>query len=172
MKSIQIELKADEISDLEHLYHQTKDIRTRTRVQIILLNGEQGMVSSAIASIVRMNDVSVQRILHRYQSKGLQGLEDEPRSGRPQKMTEAYLEKLLATVRRRPRALGLDYSIWTLDYLRDYMAKHTGMVLSRETIRRHLKEKGITFSRPQHKISSPDPDYEVKKKRSKKQETN
>ncbi|MCB0545855.1 MAG: hypothetical protein KDC70_20170, partial [Saprospiraceae bacterium] len=65
MKSIQIELKADEISDLEHLYHQTKDIRTRTRVQIILLNGEQGMVSSAIASIVRMNDVSVQRILHR-----------------------------------------------------------------------------------------------------------
>lgn len=170
MKPIKIELQDEDIKALEQLYRQTKDVRMRTRAQIILLNGEQDLVSSAIASIVRMNEVSVQRILHRYQSKGIEGLKDEPRTGRPPKMTAAYLEKLIATVRRRPRALGLDFSIWTLDYLRDYMAEQTGVLLSRETIRRHLKKQGITFSRPQHKISSPDPDYEVKKKRSKKPE--
>ncbi|WP_222845947.1 helix-turn-helix domain-containing protein [Flavilitoribacter nigricans] len=170
MKPIKVELKEDDLKALEQLYHQTKDVRMRTRAQIILLNGEQCLVAGAIASIVRMNEVSVQRILHRYQTQDIEGLKDEPRSGRPPKMTAAYLEKLIATVRRRPRALELDYSVWTLDYLRDYMAEQTGILLSRETIRRHLKKADITFSRPQHKISSPDPDYEVKKKRSKKPE--
>lgn len=168
MKPIKIELQDKDIKALEQLYRQTKDVRMRTRAQIILLNGEQDFVAGAIAPIVRMNEVSVQRILHRYHSKGIKGLHDEPRSGRPPKITAAYLEKLIATVRRRPRALGLDFSIWTLDYLRDYVAEQTGVLLSRETIRRHLKKQGITFSRPQHKINSPDPDYEVKKKRSKK----
>ncbi|MBK8880184.1 MAG: helix-turn-helix domain containing protein [Haliscomenobacter sp.] len=168
MKPIKLKLKEEELKALEQLYHQTKDVRLRTRAQIILLNGEQGMVTPSICCIVRMNEVSVQRILHRYQAQGIEGLKDEPRGGRPRKMTAEYLEKLIATVRRRPRALGLNYSIWTLDYVRDYMVKQTGILLSRETIRRHLYKQGITFSRPQHKISSPDPDYEVKKKRSKK----
>ncbi len=60
-----------------------------------------------------MNKVSVQRILHRYQTKGIEGLKEEPRSGRPAKMASAYFEKLITTVRRRPRALGLEFSIWT-----------------------------------------------------------
>ncbi len=167
MKPILLQLSEEELSSLAKVYRQTKEARIRTRAQIILLNAEQGLVSSAIARIVRMEEVSVQRILHRYEAKGIEGLKDEPRPGRPRKMTEDYLGKLLGTVRRRPRSLGLDFSIWTLDYLRDYMAKQTGIVLARETIRRHLKANGITFSRPQHTISSPDPDYEVKKKRSK-----
>ncbi len=170
MKPIKLELSVEAMKALEELYKSTKDIRLRTRSQIILLNGEQSMTASKIAVIVRMHEVSVQRILRRYQSLGIEGLEDEARSGRPQKMTPEYLDKLVNTVRRRPRALGLDFSIWTLDYLRDYMIEQTGVALARETIRRHLKKQGITFSRPQHKISSPDPDYEVKKKRSKKPE--
>ena len=34
-----------------------------------------------------------------------------------------------------------------------------------ETVRRELAKEGIVFSRPQHTISSPDPDYQVKKRR-------
>jgi hypothetical protein len=47
----------------------------------------------------------------------------------------------------------------------DYLAEHTGLRVSDETIRRALKQAGIVLSRPQHKISSPDPDYQVKKRR-------
>lgn len=165
MKPIKLQLNAEQLAAVADVYRQTKEARIRTRAQVILLNAEQGMVSSAISSIVRLEEVTVQRILHRFESRGLQGLKDEPRSGRPRKMTEAYLHQLLQTVRRRPRALGLEFSLWTLDNLRAYMNTQTGLMLARETIRRHLKENGFTFSRPQHTISSPDPDYEVKKKR-------
>ena len=43
------------------------------------------------------------------------------------------------------------------------MAEQTGIRASYETVRQVLKAGEIVLSRPQHKISSPDPDYPVKK---------
>ncbi len=74
-------------------------------------------------------------------------------------------------VRRRPRSLGLPYSLWTLQRLADYMAEETGIRVSSETVRLHLKDADIVISRPQHKVSSPDPEYLVKKRRLKTNET-
>jgi transposase len=86
-----------------------------------------------------------------------------PRPGRPSPMTEAYKDQLLAAVRRRPRSLGLPCPWWTLQRLVDYLAEQTGIRVSDETVRRALKYAGIVLSRPQHKISSPDLEYAVKK---------
>jgi transposase len=80
-------------------------------------------------------------------------------------VTAAYTEKLVAAVRRRPRSMGQPFSMWTLQRLADYMAQATGIRVDQETVRLHLKSKGIVLSRPQHKVSSPDQDYEVKKRR-------
>jgi transposase len=59
--------------------------------------------------------------------------------------------------------LGQPYSLWTLQRLIDYLAEETGQRVSLETMRQLLKRHRIVLSRPQHKISSPDPDYLVKK---------
>ena len=72
----------------------------------------------------------------------------------------------MEVVRLRPRSLGLPFSLWTLNRLADYMAEQTSIRVEGETVRVHLKEKEIVLSRPQHKISSPDPEYMVKKRRS------
>jgi hypothetical protein len=47
-------------------------------------------------------------------------------------MTEAYKDKLLAAVRRRPRSLGLPFSWWTLQLLVGYLAEQTGIRVSDE----------------------------------------
>jgi transposase len=60
--------------------------------------------------------------------------------------------------------------MWTLQRLADYMAEQTGIRASYETVRQVLKAGEIVLSRPQHKISSPDPDYLLKKRRLKRQE--
>jgi transposase len=89
-------------------------------------------------------------------AEGIEGLKDRPMPGPPPKITEKYQEQLLAAVRRRPRSLGQPYSMWTLQRLSDYMAQQTGIRASYETVRQVL-------SRPQHKVSSPDPEYLLKK---------
>jgi len=161
-------LEKEAIKELAELYRTTKDVRVRTRVQMILLSGEQGLRTGQIATIVRQNDDTVRTWLKRYQTEGINGLQDNPRSGNPGKVTTEYQEQLLASVRRRPRSLDQPYSLWTLERLADYMAEQTGLRVSPDTVRRRLKVADIVLSRPQHKISSPDPEYEVKKKRSKK----
>ncbi|MGE4096175.1 MAG: winged helix-turn-helix domain-containing protein [Candidatus Binatia bacterium] len=55
--------------------------------------------------------------------------------------------------------------MWTLQRLADFMAEETGLRVCTETVRRVLQAGGIVLSRPQHKISSPDPEYQVKKRR-------
>jgi transposase len=161
---------AEELEALETLYRTTKEVRLRTRAQMILLAGEQRMTAPAIAKIVRENDQTVRNWLRRWMAEGIEGLKDRPMPGAPSKITKGYEEQLLFVVRRRPRSLEQPYSMWTLQRLADYMAEQTGIRASYETVRQVLKAGEIVLSRPQHKISSPDPDYLVKKRRLKRQE--
>ena len=155
---------------LEQLYRKTKLPRVRTRAQMILLSAEQGLKAEEIATIVRESAVTVLTWLKRYLAEGIEGLQDAPRAGRSAMVTEEFRRHLLESVRRRPRSLGLAFSMWTLQRLADYLAEKTGIRVSDETIRRELAQEGIVFSHPQHTISSPDPEYQVKKRRLKKLE--
>jgi transposase len=172
MKALQLPAQTSEqLAALDELYRTSKDVRIRQRVQLVLLASEKSMVPAEIAGIVRLSEQSVRNWLKRYLAEGLAGLEDKPRPGVAPIVTPSYEEHLLATVRRRPRSLGLAFSLWTCQRLADYLAEATGIRVSDETVRRHLKAVGIVLSRPQHKISSPDPEYEVKKRRLKGSET-
>jgi transposase len=165
-------LSKEQQSELAELYRKTEVPRVRTRAQMILLSAEKRLNTEEIAEIVRESSVTVLRWLHRYIAEGIQGLMDSPRAGRSSVVTDEFRKRLLEVVRRRPRSLNLEYSMWTLQRLVDFMAEDTGIRVSTETVRRALAKEGIVFSRPQHTISSPDPEYQVKKRRLKKLETN
>ncbi len=159
------ELTSTQLDALDEVYRTCRDVRLRTRVQMVLLAGEQHLTAAAIAGIVRMSEDTVRRWLKRYLSEGIEGLRDQPHPGAPSKVTAAYVDQLLAAVRRRPRSLDLPFSLWTLQRLADYLAEQTGIRVADETVRLHLKAVGIVLSRPQHTITSPDPAYALKKRR-------
>jgi transposase len=161
------ELSADELAELHGEYRETKEARIRSRVQIVLLASENKLTAPEIAKIVRVNDQTVRNWLRRYEREGIPGLFDEPRPGAPRKVTAAYEKRLLEIVRQRPRSLEQPFSMWTIQRLVDFLSAEIGIHLSQTTILRLLAEHEIVFRRPQHKISSPDPDYAVKKRRSK-----
>jgi transposase len=166
MRALQLTpLGKEPIKELHTLYRSTKDVRVRTRAQMILLAAEQGMYAPAVAKIVRESDQTVRNWLMRYEAEGIEGLKDAPRPGSPKKVTAAYVTQLREVVRVRPRSLGLPYSMWTLARLANYLAEQTGIRVEAETVRVYLKEAEVVLSRPQHKISSPDPEYQVKKRR-------
>jgi transposase len=172
MKPFRIpELSPEQRAELDTLYRTTRDARLRTRAQMILLSAEQGLTAPAIASIVREDESTVLRWLKRFAAEGCEGLKDAPRAGRPAGADDTYCQKLLEVVRRRPRSLDQPFSLWTLQRLADHLAETTGTRVSHETVRRRLKDADIVLSRPQHTISSPDPEYLVKKRRLKKPAT-
>src|SRR5918995_572899 len=92
MKPIRVpDLAPEQLAQLEELYRSTRNVRLRTRAQMVLLAAERRLTAAQISEIVRASD---------------------------------------------------------------------------ETVRVHLKSAGIVLSRPQHTITSPDPEYALKKRRS------
>jgi len=88
---------------------------------------------------------------------------DAARSGHPGKVTQVYKQQLLLPVRQRPSAFGV--------LLVDSGAALGALgkpVLSGEGVGQHLKAADLVRSPGQHKISSPDAEYQVKKRRWKK----
>ena len=160
-----------ETETLDHLYRTTRSARLRTRAQALLLAIEEKMVAPQIAAITRMSEHSVRRWIRRFNAEGAEGLHDAPRLGKAKKASKSYRERLLQVVRQRPRSLDQPYSLWTLQRLADFMAEETGERVSHESVRRYLLAGGIVLSRPQHTITSPDPEYRVKKRRSKRNAT-
>ncbi len=168
MKPVQVPpLTEEQVAELDELYHTTDKPRLRTRAQMALLSAEKDLKAQAIADIVRESHATVLRWLKRYLAEGVNGLRDAPIPGRRAVVSEAYRKRLLDVVRQRPRSLDVPYSMWTLQRLADYLAEETGSRVSDETVRRELAKAEIVLSRPQHTITSPDPEYQVKKKRSK-----
>src|SRR5215472_1899545 len=131
---------AEELEALDKLYRTTKDVRLRTRAQMVRLSGEQRLTAPAIATIVREDDQTVRNWLKRYLAEGIEGLKDRPMPGAPPKITSAYEEQVLSAVRRRPRSLGQPYSMWTLQRLADYLAEQTGIRVADETVRKLRKQ--------------------------------
>ncbi|MDQ3703733.1 MAG: IS630 family transposase [Chloroflexota bacterium] len=172
MKPIRVPaLAPEQRAAVEDLYRTTREVRLRTRAQMVLLAAERRMTAAQIAEFVRVSEETVRRWLKRYLAEGVDGLRDAPHPGAPRKVTAEYRELLVHCVRRRPRSLGLPFSLWTLRRLADHMAERTGIRVEYETVRLHLKAEGIVLSRPQHTITSPDPEYALKKRRSKKPAT-
>lgn len=167
MRPIRLDaLSAEQLRELDALYHGTRDVRVRTRAQMILLAAEQKLVAAEIAAIVRQDEETVRRWFARYLAEGIEGLSDAPRSGAPPKATAGYRDRLLQIARCRPRALGLSFSLWTATRLADHLAELTGVRMSPPSVCRLLREGGMRLSRPQHTITSPDPEYALKKGRS------
>src|SRR5215203_1919889 len=172
MRAIRIPtLSPEQLDALEKLYRTTREARMRTRAQMVLLGAERRLSAAEIAESGGASEETVRRWLKRYLAEGVEGLRDVPHPGAPRKVTEEYRELLVQVVRRRPRSLGLPFSVWTLRRLADYMAEQTGIRVEYETVRIHLKAAGIVLSRPQHTITSPDPEYALKKTRTAKPAT-
>lgn len=152
--------------DLDDLDRATRNVHLRARAQMVLLAADQHLTAAEIGVIVRVHAETVRRWLTRSRSEGIAGLHDAPHPGAPGKGTATYVAQLLAAVRPRPRALELPFSRWTLQRLADYLAAQTGIRVTHETVRRQLTHAGIVLSRPQHTITSPDPDDVLEKRRS------
>jgi transposase len=135
MRALQIaDLTEEQQTELADLYRSTKDVRMRTRAQMVLLAYEHQLSAPAIAAIVREDDETVRRWLKRYLEMGIAGLQDRPKPGAPPKITKEYVERSLEAVRHRPRSLEQSYSMWTLQRLANYLAAQTGIQVSDETI--------------------------------------
>jgi transposase len=109
-----------------------------------------GKTAAEIAALWQITAQGVRKIIHRFNREGLAGLSDRPRAGRPPKRTERYVALLKEAVQASPRDLGYPFSAWTLERLREYLARQTHIVLSPAHLSRLMADNAIVYRRPKH----------------------
>lgn len=138
-----------EQTELARLVRSNGNARVLRRAQIIRLSA-LGQTSGQIASAWNASPLTVVRTLKHFNAWGLAGLRDKPRAGRPRKATNRYVELLKGLVLKSPRDLGYPFSSWTLDRLREHLAKVTGVILHPLYLSRLMGRHGIVYRRPRH----------------------
>ncbi|HEY1348541.1 MAG TPA: helix-turn-helix domain-containing protein [Ktedonobacteraceae bacterium] len=166
MNPIQIRERSEaQLKALAERSRTTHDVRLRTRAHMVVLAAEQHFPVAAMVTMVRESEGTGRCWLKRDLAEGIEGLKRLVGGGAPLKVTKEYQEVLRNVVRPGPRSLGQPYAMWTVQRLADDMAEQTGLRVGDETVRVHLTDADIVVSRPQHTITSPDPDDLLQKRR-------
>lgn len=121
--------------------------RVSQRAQMVLLSAP-GRTCPEIARLFGMTDVTVRFWLRRFTAAGPDGLYDEPRSGRPPKVTPEARQHLNTLLHDDPARAGYLATCWTVARLVLALASRLQLPLSLSTVRATLHELGLRWGRP------------------------
>jgi transposase len=135
----------------------------------ILLASSRGESAYRIARSLGCDSQTVRTAIRRFNEGGIREALYK-RTSRPKKIRAAFdgerAERLREMLHRSPREFGKDTSLWTLALAAEVSFEEgiTKERVSAETVRATLERMGIRWLRAKRWITSPDPQYERKKK--------
>jgi transposase len=137
----------------------------------ILLASSRGERVSQVAQSLGCATQTVRNILRDFQSRGLDCLKQQSRRPKTVEpvLDESKREQLRALLHTNARQSGKPTSLWTLGLAAEVMYEQglTTQRLSREAIRKAIHRVGVKWKRAKQWITSPDPQYALKKSNSK-----
>jgi transposase len=146
------QLKPEELAEIEKAIKQDKRPEVRQRATAIrLLHLKYRPETIAEQQLVSMPTIYNWHKL--WREKGIDGLANLPRKGRPPKADDAYCQKLEEMIDKEPSEYGYKFAIWTSDRLRLHLEKETGILLSESRFRALMKKKGYRYRRPKYDLS-------------------
>lgn len=137
---------AEEYRELKRMTRQEIG-RVSQRAQMVLLDG-QGRTAPEIARILDTTALTVRFWLRRFDTEGPGGLYDEPRSGRPRKVTTEVGQSIDALIRDDPEREGYVATFWTVAMLVLVVCKKLRLRVSASTMRGTLRALGLRWGRP------------------------
>src|SRR5829696_9265652 len=133
----------------------------------ILLASARGDTTTVIAKAVGCSPQAVRNVVRAFETRGLAVLAMQSR--RPHTAVKVFdaerSERLKALLHQSPRQHGKARSTWTLALAAEVCVEQgvTAERVSIETIRDALKRLGVRWRRAKTWITSPDPQYALKK---------
>jgi transposase len=161
-------LTSEELITIEKLAHaRTVPAREVERARIIWY-AHGGERVPAIARRLGLCQPVVRTLLKRFNQRGLDGLQDQLRIGRPAIYSAAQVAEVIAAALTKPDSLGLPFSAWTLDRLHAYLKEHKGIPMKRSRIDELLRREGLRWRHEETWFGERvDPDFAQKRGSSK-----
>lgn len=134
MRPLKSHFPDDALTTLETVLKQTREARVFRRAQAVreVVSGQH---VKAVSETFRFTNSALRKWVQRFAHEGPQGLWDRPRPGRPRTMTCELEQQLNRLVEQDPLEHGSRHSQWSCRELATVLAQHTGVQLSRESVR-------------------------------------
>ena len=134
------------------------------RAQIVRHAVEEGLSAPEIAARMGLCDATVRFWLKRFNERGLPGLEEDMRSGRPPTYTAEERSAVIKAALSRPAELGLPFASWTLDRPAAYLLERKGIAMRRSRVGEVLLAEGLKWRQEETWFGARvDPDFTRKR---------
>jgi len=135
------------------------------RAQIVL-HALEDLKAPEISARMNLGGKTVRHWLQRFNARGLQGLEEDVRSGRPPTYSAEQRSAVINAALTRPADLGLPFACWTLDRLVVYLSQQ-GIAMRRSRISEIFIQEGLKWRHEETWFGTRvDPDFAQKRGRS------
>jgi transposase len=157
-------LTAEEARAIERLAQsRTAPARAVERARIVWA-AHRGARVPAIARELGVCEATVRLWLARFDARGMDGLADAPRAGRPPTYTAGEVGAVLEASLTKPEELGLPFAGWTLDRLAAYLNETKGIPIKRSRIGELLVAEGLRWRQQETWFGErPDPAFAEKR---------
>ena len=160
LRAVPVVLSAGERTALNKRVRGAKTAhRDRLRAQIVLA-AARGRDNARIAADLRVTVDTVRKWRGRFAGRGLDGLADLPRSGRPRRISELTRAAVVALACQLPAVTGVPLARWT--GLAEVTRAGTGGELSASSVLRILAEHPVKPWQYRSWIFPRDPCFEAK----------
>ena len=136
------------------------------RARIVQHAVREGLSAPEVAARMGLCGATVRFWLKRFNGRGLQGLEEDMRSGRPPTYTAEERSAVITAALGRPAELGLPFASWTLDRLVAHLGER-GIGMRRSRVGEVLLAEGLKWRQEETWSGARvDPDFARKRGRS------
>ena len=114
------------------------------------------MTCPAVARLLGDAPRSVEYWVRRFEQKGLAGLREGERTGRPRRLNKQQLAEIKAAVRQMPREVGLSGNLWDGKTLAVWIEQQYGITLGVRQCQRLFRQLGFRLRKPRPRIAPAD----------------
>ncbi len=132
--------------------HLTADMRRRA-VDAVM----DGMTQAAVAAAYGVDRKTVSRWVGNFCEGGNDALLRRNGSGRPRCLEDVTEEELLKIILPGALRFGFETDLWTVGRVRRVIMDEFRVAVSKSTIRRRLREAGLTYQKPEREYHEIDP---------------
>lgn len=156
MKKLTIADAPTIILGLQDEIRRSEEARYDHRLHGVLLVA-QGMSCEEVSILLGDSLRTVQYWVNRFEEKGLAGLVEGQRSGRPRRLDEEQLEEIGRALRKTPEAAGMTGNIWDGKTLSAFIKMRFDVDLKVRQCQNIFRGLGFRLRKPRPLIAHADP---------------
>ena len=167
MKPLRVADASNIVLGLQDEIRRSEESRYDHRLHAVLLVA-QGLTCPEVARLLGDAPRTVENWVHRFEQRGLGGLVEGERPGRPTRLSAEQLEEINAILRQTPREVGLTGTLWDGKTLSAFIRMRFGIDIGVRQCQRLFRQLGFRRRKPRPMIAQADPELqEAHKKNSK-----